>query len=237
MARPVILKTGSTYSELARELGDFEDWTAAGMGLERDEVLVVDPGADHLPSPSQIPAVVLTGSHAMVTESPDDGDDVGAWLRALVQEDVPVLGICYGHQLLASALGGEVGYHPGGLEVGTVDVELFPAAHTDALFRGLASHFPAQATHAQTILTLPAEAVPLARTGHDHFAAVRFARTVWGVQFHPEFSERVTAHYVRIQREALVSQGQDADAVRDAVRPSPAGALLRRFADLATGAG
>ena len=64
---------------------------------------------------------------------------------------LPLFGICYGHQLLAHALGGEVGYNPAGREMGTVDLELHPHAADDPLFAGLphavpgAGHAPADA--------------------------------------------------------------------------------------------
>ena len=72
-------------------------------------------------------AVVVTGAHDMVPEHALWSETASAWLRELVGRQVPTLGICYGHQLLAHALGGEVGYHPRGSEVGTVSVTLLPA--------------------------------------------------------------------------------------------------------------
>ncbi len=237
MPRPLILKTGSTYPDLAREAGDFEDWTAAGLGLDRHSVDVADPRVDGLPSPAGVSAAVVTGSHDMVTDDPEGVARFSDWLRSLMAAGVPVLGICYGHQLLAAALGGEVGYHPEGPEIGTVEVELLPDADMDELFGGLPRRFPAQASHEQTVLALPRRATRLGASRHDPNAAVRFRPGVWGVQFHPEFDARVTAHYVRSQQAGLARRGLDAEAVARAVRPSPAGALLRRFAEIADGVG
>ncbi len=234
MTRPlVILKTGSTFPELAREVGDFEDWTIAGLGCSRGEVSVRSPDREPLPEPSQIAGVIVTGSHDMVTDHPDGVGAASAWLTDLVEAEVPVLGICYGHQLLAHALGGGVGYHPHGLEVGTVEVERLSDGPEDELLGALPRRFVAHATHAQTVLSLPATAKRLARTPHDPNAAVRFGRRAWGVQFHPEFSDRVAAYYVRAQADALSRQGLDAGAIASAVQPSPAGTLLERFAELA----
>ena len=50
---------------------------------------------------------------------------------------LPLFGICYGHQLLAHALGGEVGDNPVGREMGTVGIDLHPEAAHDPLFDGL----------------------------------------------------------------------------------------------------
>lgn len=108
-----------------------------------------------LPNPADIAGVVVTGSHAMVSERAAWSERLGQWLKRCVDAEVPVLGICYGHQLLAHALGGRVGDHPAGLEIGTHAVELTPAARQDPLFAALPESFPAQFVHRQSALELP----------------------------------------------------------------------------------
>src|SRR3546814_17012152 len=100
----------------------------------------------------------------MVTERRDGSEATAAWLREAAHAGVPVFGICYGHQLLAHALGGEVGDNPNGRKMGTVAVELLPAAADDPLFAGLPDRFLAQATHQQRVLRAPAGAPVLARS-------------------------------------------------------------------------
>ena len=117
----LIIKTGETFAHLSAQAGDFEHWVEAGVAGHGLPVAVVDarqPGG--LPAPHTIAGAVLTGSLAMVSDRADWSEALGTWLATAVQQQTPVLGICYGHQLLAHALGGEVGYHPGGLEIGTV---------------------------------------------------------------------------------------------------------------------
>ncbi len=66
---PTIIKLGSTMPSLATRHGDFEDWVISGMGLTRDDVRVIDPTqGEALPPPDALPGIVLTGSHAMVTD-------------------------------------------------------------------------------------------------------------------------------------------------------------------------
>src|SRR5690606_38861481 len=109
-----------------------------------------------------------------------------------------VLGVCYGHQLLAHALGGRVDDHPAGREVGTVELELDAAGEGDALFGATPAKFRAHATHRQSVLELPPGATVLARSAHDPHHAVRYAPTAWGLQFHPEFSVGIMRGYLQL---------------------------------------
>jgi GMP synthase (glutamine-hydrolysing) len=92
--------------------------------------------------------------------------------------------------------------------------------------------FPAYVTHAQTVLKLPPGAVRLAETDFEPNQAFRVGDDVWGVQFHPEFSEPVIRDYIERQRGRLAGEGRDADKILRAVGPSPAGRILKHFARL-----
>ena len=235
MKQMCILKTGSTYSDIAEKHGDFEDWVEEGLGLPSEVVCVIDVSAlGSLPLPDAVQGVVITGAHEMVTDDAPWMEQVCSWLRTLVDEKVPILAICYGHQLLARALGGEVGYNPKGREVGTVTVHCHSRVHDDPLFGVLPDIFPAQSSHVQSVLSLPADAVTLASSDFESFHAFRVGEKAWGVQFHPEFTEAVMRCYVDKQRDALAEQGLDADRVVNAVTASPAGDMLLQFAKLSS---
>jgi GMP synthase (glutamine-hydrolysing) len=231
----VILKTGSTYPEIFEKHGDFEDWMKAGLNLPLEMTEVLD-AQDLVLSPDNhgAAAVVVTGAVEMVTDHAPWSEAAAEWLAGLSEDGVPILGVCYGHQLLAHALGGEVGYHPAGREIGTVTIHKLPAAEDDPLLADLPESFPAQATHAQSVLTLPEGAVRLASSDVDLNAAFRIGERTWGVQFHPEFSADVMRMYVDIQQGVIREQGQQPEQIREAVRSSPAGRILERFGRLAT---
>lgn len=229
----VILKTGSTYPGLKEQFGDFEEWFVRGLSPRLD-ITVINTVAGELPGdPTDWDGVVVTGSPAMVSDREPWSENAALWLTRVVDKAVPLLGVCYGHQLLAHALGGEVGYHPGGRESGTHRVELLNSAKDDPLFRGMPDSFRAQLTHKQTVLSLPQGAVLLGRNEFEPHQAFRVGKYAWGVQFHPEFTDAIMRAYLGVQAPDLEREGFDSQAMIDSVVRAPeASGLLERFSVL-----
>ncbi|MDQ7972223.1 MAG: glutamine amidotransferase [Rhodocyclaceae bacterium] len=226
----VIVKAGDSHASLVEAQGNFEHWIARELGDTTLPIVVLDPRrGDRLPAPEAVAAAVVTGSHAMVSHREPWSEATGRWLATAARAGTPLLGICYGHQLLADALGGRADDHPHGLELGTVEVDLLPAAADDPLFAGLPDRFAAHVVHRQSALQLPAGAVRLASNAWEPNQAFRVGEHAWGVQFHPEFDDDAMRGYV----DALAPGQADAPALRAQVRPTPeAASLLRRFAEL-----
>ncbi|HTN34412.1 MAG TPA: glutamine amidotransferase [Marinobacter sp.] len=232
-ARVAILKTGTTYPSLKARFGDFEEWFVRGLSSDLELTVVNVEHGESAGNPELWDGIVITGSPAMVTDREPWSEDTARWLADAVNKNVPILGVCYGHQLLAHALGGEVGYHPDGRETGTRQVELLPAAATDALFQNLPTTFNAQLTHEQSVLSLPPGAVLLARTDFEPHQAFRVGEWAWGVQFHPEFSDAVMKAYLEMQAPKLKMEQMNPDALLAAVEPAPeAAGILERFSQL-----
>ena len=232
----LVVQAGTAMPEVRKRHGDFAEWFRRGLGLapERVAIVRVDIG-EGLPPPQSIAAAVITGSGAMVSERLDWSERTAQWLRTAAHAGLPMLGVCYGHQLLAHALGGHVDYNPRGREIGTVEIECLPSAADDALFGALRSQFRAHATHVQSVLQAPPGAVVLARSMLDDCQAVRYAPRVWGVQFHPEFGVAHMRGYLRERADVVGAEGLDAQHLVHDVRACPqARTLLRRFVRIAT---
>jgi GMP synthase (glutamine-hydrolysing) len=236
VSRVLVLQTGTTLPKLAARRGDFADWFVRSAALSRHDVEVVRADRDEtLPSAGRFAAVLVTGSASMVTERADWSERSAAWLAAIVRDGIaPVLGICYGHQLIAHGLGGRVDWNPLGRQIGTKTLATASRAADDPLFAQAGGEFRAQTTHQQSVVAPPPDAQVLASSPLDPHQALRFGARAWGFQFHPEFSAGVMAGYIRSRRERLVSEGIDPAALLRECGPAPqARALLRRFVELA----
>jgi GMP synthase (glutamine-hydrolysing) len=230
-----IIKVGTTYPDTLREYGDFDLWTIKGLGCDHDTVRVIDAEhGDPLPDANDCGGVVVTGSHDMVTDNLPWSVRVAEWIPALVDRSVPFLGICFGHQLLAYALGGRVGFHPEGTEAGTVKINLLPESASDPLFAFLPLSFHAHVSHSQTVIVLPEGAVRLAMNAFEPNHAFRVGKCAWGVQSHPEYTADIMRSYIINEKEDLLREGIEFRPVLESVKETPeAASILRRFNEFA----
>ncbi|AQV96627.1 GMP synthase [Cupriavidus necator] len=227
----LFIQAGTPPEDIREREGDLPDWFRRALGPKADalEVIRVFEG-EPLPSPGSHRAAIITGSWSMVTERLDWSEATAHWIRQAMGIGMPLFGVCYGHQLMAHALGGQVGYHPAGLEVGCQEIEVLPAAASDPLADLLPSRFAAHLTHLQTVLTPPPGAVVLARSSHDPHQIVRYGPHAISTQFHPEFTPSISAACVKRRVDMLRSEGRDPEAMLNDLRETPIPQdLLRRF--------
>src|SRR5262249_6680898 len=126
---------------------------------------------------------VITGSASNVPHRESWMLRAEGWLREVAASGTPTFGICLGHQLLRQALGGDVQKTPNGREIGTRTIERLA---DDPLFEGIPERFTANVTHIDSVRATPRDVVVLARSDLEAHHALRFSRTCYGVQFHPE---------------------------------------------------
>ena len=197
MKKLYIIKCGSTFDSIKNDFKDFEHWIIDKFENKDKNIVIINAQENEkLPTLTKNDAVILTGSHSMVTHEESWSLEVEKWLPKLIDEEVPLLAICYGHQLLAKSLGGVSGYHENGIEIGSVDINLEENAKDDEIFSKLQNSFKAHTIHSQTVIKLPKNATRLAFNSHDKNHAFRVGNCAWGVQFHPEFDKKVMNYYI-----------------------------------------
>tara|TARA_B100000029_G_scaffold192682_1_gene190748 strand:+ start:6761 stop:7552 length:792 start_codon:yes stop_codon:yes gene_type:complete len=235
MIKPIlIIKTGNTIENLLARGVDFEDWFIRGSGYGKENFVVKSLHKnEELDAIDSIAGVIVTGSAAYVTDE-EQWNFVGAdYLREANESLIPILGVCYGHQLVAWAFDGEVAFSPSGREIGTASIRLTEAAREDPLFSDIPKRFNAQISHQQSVMRLPLNAVRLATNEFAANQAYRIGDTTWGIQFHPEFSAEVMREYIMSRSEAISEEGIDSQVLLNAVKDTPhSGAILQKFCGL-----
>jgi GMP synthase (glutamine-hydrolysing) len=232
-ARLLIVQTGSTQLH-----GDYPRWFERALGFEMPVVRAhagerLGPALDRL----RPQGILVTGSPLSVVEQATWMEQLGEDLLQVGARGTPVLGVCFGHQLLARAAGGAVVQNPRGREIGTVQVQLTDAGRKDALFGWARSNeIEVQATHLDAVDPLPAAATVLASNENTAAQAYRLSETVAGVQFHPELWAEGLRDLIFSRREKLAAEGRDADAIAARVREVDSGRILRAFAEQASAA-
>ncbi len=191
-------------------------------GDERLEVINPKSGLPIEVNPADYGAIILTGSEAMMTwinEQPER-EEVGMihttieFLKLAKACGVPVLGICFGHQIFSKACGGEVDWIDKASkqhtpEFGPSVVHLTEAGQMDPLFKGVPESFGIIANHSQHVTELPKGAVVLAGNDTSPVQAVRFAPGVYTIQNHPEATNVTTDVARAILADKLAEAGID----------------------------
>lgn len=226
MTRIAILKTGAPPPALAAAHGDYPAMLQDLLG-EAARTTAFDVQAGEWPDPDAFEATIITGSAAGVYE-----DD--AWIGALMdwirqaKGRTRLVGVCFGHQAMAQALGGRVEKSERGWGVGlhryeVVSVEpwMTPAAPSIAI----------PVSHQDQVVEKPADTRVLLRSDFTPFAGLAWDDDAISLQCHPEFSPAYAGDLAAGRRgrigDALVDRALD--SLREPDDRALAGGWIRAF--------
>ena len=185
--------------------------------------------------------IIVSGSAGPVFEKKEWIPALLALLRSAHEANSWILGVCFGHQALALAIGGTVTFNPRGREMGTVPVYLTREGEASPLFRGFASGDMANLVHRTHVARMPKGAARLAFNQMTSTQAFQLGRS-FGVQPHPEFTPAelrgLTSLYGRILtgKEHFLDDREHLENFISSFRETPSFRLiLRNFVRMISG--
>ncbi|MCB9746110.1 MAG: hypothetical protein H6741_14610 [Alphaproteobacteria bacterium] len=184
MKKVLLIKCGGAEPAIVERAGDYHDWFLRRLPGPADVVELWKGEA--LPDPEPYAGVLLSGSPLSVRDELAWMAPLGRWALARAQAGQPVLGVCFGHQLLGEALGGRVELNPGGPERGTVSVQLTEQGLQDPLFMGFTENTLVNQLHGDALVIDPPGAQRLAGNPTCRWQAFAWGPMLRAVQFHPE---------------------------------------------------
>lgn len=199
-----IVETGRPPGQLAATWPGYPDMFEALLGRADDSLRfknapIVD-GAP-LPDASQTEAVLITGSPAGVYDDEPWMNPLRQFIRDIAARKAPMIGVCFGHQIIADALGGDVRKSEKGWGVGRHHYEI---VERRPWMSNAGASFALSASHQDQVITPPDGATTLARSAHtDHAMLVYEQAPIMSVQGHPEFSDGYSIALFNARRASL----------------------------------
>ena len=193
------------YSSIA---GGFPEWFEALLDDDGSSLVAFDVAVGDLPGGSSAcDAYIISGSASSVYDDEPWIGDLEEFVRGVTRSDVPVFGICFGHQILAEALGGTVERAENGWGIG---VHTMRVDEDRSWMDPQADSLRLLMSHQDQVVELPDNAVVLGSSDHCENYLIEFTPTAVGIQGHPEFPLAFAEALYEDKRELVGSLADDA---------------------------
>ena len=196
-----ILQTGDVPLPLRDRFGPYPEmfhrmFGEAGVSFGYDTVRVHD--GVPLPEPSALEGAVITGSAAGVYDDFPWLEPLRAFIRGAYAARTPMLGICFGHQIMADALGGDVRKSEKGWGIGR---HVYDVARRPVFLGGRLSEFAVACSHQDQVIAPPAEAEVFLASAFTPNAGLAYRNgAAVSLQPHPEFEDDYTLALAELRR-------------------------------------
>jgi len=193
-----ILSAGPGLPEIVKKFGHSSEWISHILSSYNLSFDIREVYENNFGTYENIDGWIITGSKHSVYDNIDWIKSIQKFLFKLIKMKKPILGICFGHQLLAKVLGGNVMKNPLGWELGSYKVKLTKNGMNSFIFQDVDDNEIFYESHQDTVSELPPKSISLATTLKSN-QAFQYGENVFGVQFHPEFSWEVTRKLMDIR--------------------------------------
>ena len=209
-----VLRTGPVADELVSDFGEYDrvfgdylgpldsNYTFHGWTVYEGEL----PDA-----PDAVDAWIISGSKYGVYEDHAWLDPLKAFIRAIADAHVPLIGVCFGHQVMAEALGGRAIKFPGGWGIGRHE---YTTSNVPSWAPDTPDQIAIHAIHQDQVVERPADATVLASSPFCENAALIYgdpeAPYALSIQPHPEFSDQFVEDLIAVRLDVFPEPLRDA---------------------------
>jgi GMP synthase (glutamine-hydrolysing) len=192
----IILNCGPGLTEVRNEFGIAVAWIQRKVDATKFKFTSMDVYDGEMPNYDDGDAWIITGASESVYDDLDWIVELEEAIKKALEVEKPILGICFGHQLIAQAMGGKVEKNSKGWDLGSypmidiVEHQLFNNIDTNDFFYN---------SHQDIVTDLPKGFISLAQNKMGN-QAFNFGKRIYGVQFHPEFTHSIMKKYVEVRQ-------------------------------------
>ena len=213
-----ILQAGHAPAEMIDQTGDYDQIFKvflSGRGYSFATYSVVD--MEFPPSAKSADCWLITGSRNGVYDDLPFIEPLKTLVREIYDREIPLVGVCFGHQVIAEALGGRAEKFSGGWSVGATEYDFEGASVT------------LNAWHQDQVTALPDTARVLGSSPFCKYAFLAYGERVFTVQAHPEFDSNFIQGLIEKRGRGVVPDALLAQATKNIDRETSNSALADRI--------
>jgi GMP synthase (glutamine-hydrolysing) len=230
----LLILTGHSLDSVRQQFGNFDAHFFAITKAQHTVYAICDKWPNQaLSDITQFDGIIFSGSAAMCDENKPWMQAATKIILSALEKEIPLLCICFGHQLLGQACQALVGPNPKGRALGSRKITV--VKNNDTLLQDQPTEFWAQTSHRDVILNKSPYFEVLATAPHDPFHVIKAGSKAWGVQFHPEWNTSIMKSYLEARRYAFDKEwGEQATEKQllNIQNSDEASRILLRFVDI-----
>ena len=198
MKKIKILDCGPSLEDVSRKFGQSPEWIMSCLRRYNCEFDWVKTYSGERKVDDPCDAWIITGSPRSVYEEDDWMLELENDIKMAEKNNIFILGICFGHQIIAKSFGGKVELNPKGWELGSYSINLTSEGKKSPLFNNFKDNDIVYESHQDYVSLLPTNAIPLAYSDKC-IQSFQISNFIFSVQFHPEFSLEIMKKYVAVR--------------------------------------